>query len=163
MSDTRFLVSHVSVIADKPFELVAQALERQLGRFDPEVYNSLAENTDPDGARAKIQAMAGPSGFMLFNTFNHGWLPLHLLGQVQKVMVYVIGNPLFALELKQGDIRAALYAPLRLLHYENDEGKTCLEYDRPSSIFGQFGNARINAVAVELDHKLDALVATVTK
>ena len=107
--------------------------------------------------------MAGPSGFMLFNTFNHGWLPLHSLGQVQKVMVCVIGNPLFALELKQGDIRAALYAPLRLLHYENDEGKTCLEYDRPSSIFGQFGNARINAVAAELDHKLDALVVTVTK
>jgi len=24
--------------------------------------------------------MAGPSGFMLFDTFNHGWLPLHLLG-----------------------------------------------------------------------------------
>jgi hypothetical protein len=37
------LVSHVSVIADKPFELVAQALEQQLGRFDPEVYNSLPE------------------------------------------------------------------------------------------------------------------------
>ncbi len=61
-----------------------------------------------------------------------------------------------------GDRRAALYAPLRLLHYENDEGKTCLEYDRPSSIFGEFGNGRINAFAAELDHKVEALVATVT-
>jgi hypothetical protein len=33
MSDTQFLVSHVSVIADKPFELVAQALEQQLERL----------------------------------------------------------------------------------------------------------------------------------
>jgi len=163
MSNSQFTVNHISVVAEKPYEQVAQALEGQLGRFDPEVYNSLAGDTDPDGARAKIQAMTGPSGFMLFNTFNHGWLPLHILGQVQKVMVYVFGNPLFALELKQGDIRAALYAPLRLLHYENDEGKTCLEYDRPSSIFGQFGNARINAFAAELDRKVEALVATVTK
>jgi hypothetical protein len=25
------------------------------------------------------------------------------------------------------------------LIYENEEGKTCVEYDRPSSLFGQFG------------------------
>jgi len=50
----------------------------------------------------------------------------------------------------------------RLLHYENDEGKTCLEYDRPSSIFGQFGNGRINAFAAELDRKVEALAPTVT-
>jgi hypothetical protein len=163
MSDTPFLVSHVSVIADQLFERVAQALAQQRGRLDPAVDNSRAGNTDPEGARATIQAMTGPSGFMLCNTFNHGWLPWHILGQGQKVMVYVIGDPWLALELKQGDIRAALYAPLRLLHYENAEGKTGLEDDRPSSIFGQFGNARINAFAAELDRKLEALLATVTK
>ncbi len=57
------------------------------------------------------------------------------------------------------DIRASLYAPLRVLIYENHEGKTCLEYDKPSSLFGQFGNAQITAVAVMLDHKLEALVS----
>ena len=46
--------------------------------------------------------------------------------------------------MTQHDIRASLYAPLRVLIYENEEGKTCVEYDRPSSLFGQFGNDRIS-------------------
>jgi hypothetical protein len=48
--------------------------------------------------------------------------------------------------------------PLRVLIYENQEGKTRVEYDRPSSLFGQFGNAKITAIAVMLDGKLEALV-----
>ena len=38
-------------------------------------------------------------------------------------------------------------------------GKTCVEYDRPSSLFGQFGNDRIGPTAAMLDRKLEALVA----
>jgi uncharacterized protein (DUF302 family) len=61
--------------------------------------------------------------------------------------------------MTQHDIRASLYAPLRMLLYENEEGKTCVEYDKPSSLFGQFGDAQITAVAVMLDRKLEALAA----
>jgi uncharacterized protein (DUF302 family) len=49
--------------------------------------------------------------------------------------------------------------PLRVLLYENAEGKTCIEYDKPSSLFGQFGTAEIDAVAAMLDKKLETLVA----
>jgi hypothetical protein len=69
------------------------------------------------------------------------------------------GNPLIALQMTQHDIRASLYAPLRVLVYENADGKTCIEYDKPSSLFGQFGNAEVDAVAAMLDRKLEALVA----
>jgi uncharacterized protein (DUF302 family) len=61
--------------------------------------------------------------------------------------------------MTQHDIRAGLYAPLRVLLYENDEGKTCVEYDKPSSLFGQFGNAKVTAAATMLDRKLEQLVA----
>src|SRR4051812_44083335 len=47
-------------------EDVTTAFERQLGRFDPDVYKALAASGDAEGARARIEAMAGPSGFMLF-------------------------------------------------------------------------------------------------
>jgi uncharacterized protein (DUF302 family) len=57
------------------------------------------------------------------------------------------------------DVRAGLYAPLRVLRYENEDGKTCVEYDRPSSLFGQFGNAHVTEVATTLDRKLEQLVA----
>jgi hypothetical protein len=49
--------------------------------------------------------------------------------------------------------------PLRVLIYENEEGGTSVEYDKPSSLFGQFGNAKITDVANMLDRKLEPLVA----
>ena len=103
--------------------------------------------------------MAGPSGFMLFATHNHGAL-LRLAGQRRKAVQYVLGNHLFALQMTQHDIRASLYAPLRVLLYETDDGTTCVEYDKPSSLFGQFGDERIDKVAAGLDQKLEELVAT---
>ena len=158
MSDTRFTVDHVRLATDKPFEEVAQAFDRQLGRFDPDVYQSLAASGDAEGVRAKIEAMAGPSGFMLFGTTDHGAL-LRLAGQKRKAVQYVVGNPLFALQMTQHDLRAGLYAPLRVLLYEDERGRTCLEYDKPSSLFGQFQNDRISPTAAMLDKKLEALIA----
>jgi len=158
MNDSRILVEHVRQTSNKPFEDVTTAFERQLGRFDQDVYKALAAGGDAEGAKAKIEAMAGTSGFMLFATHNHGAL-LRLAGQKRKAVQYVVGNPLFAFQMTQHDIRASLYAPLRVLISENEEGKTCVEYDKPSSLFGQFGNNRISSTAAMLDRKLDALVA----
>jgi uncharacterized protein (DUF302 family) len=157
MQDSRFQVDHVRRTTDKSFADVTKAFERQLGRFDPEVYKSLAAGGDAEGARAKLEALAGPSGFMLFTTHNHGAL-LRLAGQKRKAVQYIVGNPLFALQMTQHDIRASLYAPLRVLLYEDAAGKTWMEYDKPSSLFGQFGNDRITPTATMLDRKLEALV-----
>ena len=95
---------------------------------------------------------------MLFRTSDHGAL-LRLVGQKKKAVQYLVGNPLFAIQMTQHDVRAGLYAPLRVLLYENEDGKTCVEYDRPSSLFGQFGNANVTKVATMLDRKLEQLVA----
>ena len=158
MNTTRISVDHVRLATGKPFGDVTKAFEQQVGRFDPDVYKALAEGGDAEGAKAKIEAMAGPSGFMLFATHNHGAL-LRLAGQKRKAIQYVVGNPLFAFRMTQHDIRASLYAPLRVLIYENEEGKTCVEYDKPSSLFGQFQNDRISPTAAMLDDKLEGLVA----
>jgi uncharacterized protein (DUF302 family) len=80
-------------------------------------------------------------------------------GQKKKALQYLVGNPLFAVQMTQHDIRASLYAPLRVLLYENEQGATCVEYDKPSSLFGQFGNAKITDVATTLDRKMEQLVA----
>jgi uncharacterized protein (DUF302 family) len=157
MNDTRFTVDHVRRTTETRFEDVTAAFERQLGRFDPDVYKALATGGDAAATRARIEAMAGPSGFMLFGTQNHGAL-LRLAGQKRKAVQYVLGNPLFALQMTQHDIRASLYAPLRVLIYEDEAVKTWVEYDRPTSLFGQFGNDRIRPTADMLDRKLEALV-----
>jgi uncharacterized protein (DUF302 family) len=84
---------------------------------------------------------------------------LRLAGQKRKAIQYLVGNPLFAIQMTQHDIRAGLYAPLRVLIYGDEQGKTCVEYDQPSSLFGQFGNAKVTEVATMLDRKLEQLVA----
>ena len=157
MSDTRFMVDHVRLTTDKPFEDVTQSFEAQLGKFDGDVRKAATASEDTEEAKAKIAAMAGPSGFMLFGTSDHGAL-LRLAGQKRKAIQYVVGNPVFALQMTQHDIRASLYAPLRVLIYESEDGKTCVEYDKPSSLFGQFGDSRITPTATMLDRKLETLV-----
>jgi uncharacterized protein (DUF302 family) len=65
--------------------------------------------------------------------------------------------------MTQHNIATGLYAPLRVLIYEDDQGKTCLEYDKPSSLLGQFGDDKIAAVANMLDNKLEDLVRVATE
>ena len=129
-----------------------------MGKFDQAVHEHLRGGADPEAVRARLQGMVGPSGFMVFRTSDHGAL-LRLVGQDKKAMQYLVGNPLFAIQMTQHDIRAGLYAPLRVLLYVDEAGKTCVEYDKPSSLFGQFGNAKVTEVATRLDRKLEQLVA----
>jgi len=162
MKESRFTVEHVRLTSDKPFGEVTAAFEARLGKFDPKVYKDVAEDGDPKAARARIEAMAGPSGFMLFGKTDHGTL-LRIVGQQRKAVQYVVGNPLFAVEMTRHAIGASLYAPLRVLICEADDGKTCLEYDRPSSLFGQFGDERVSRMAAALDQKLENLAVTATR
>jgi uncharacterized protein (DUF302 family) len=150
-------IEHIHLEAKRPFGEVTAALEARMGKFEPTVYEELRSGADPEAVRTRLERMAGPSGFMLFRTSDHGAL-LRLAGQTKKAVQYLLGNPLFAVRMTQHDIRAGLYAPLRVLLYENEEGNTCVEYDKPSSLFGQFGNAKVTEVATMLDRKLDQLV-----
>jgi uncharacterized protein (DUF302 family) len=155
-------INHVFVTSEMSFGKVAAAVEAQLGKFDASVYGRLKGGTDPETVRAQLEGMVGPSGFMLFSINDHGAL-LRLAGLTKNAIQYVLGNPLFAFQMTQHDLRASLYAPLRLLLYTDAQGRTCFEYDTPSSQFGQFGNPRVNEVAAMLDEKLERLVANAIK
>lgn len=158
MNASRFVVEHIRLTTAKSFDEVRAALERQLGRFDASAYQSLAAGESVEKVKSKIEAMAGSSGLMLFATHDHGTL-LRLVGLTHKAVQYVVGNPLYAVQITQHSIGASLYAPLRVLLCENDEGQAWLEYDKPSSLFGQFGDERVNQAAAALDEKLAALAA----
>jgi hypothetical protein len=107
----KVMVEHVSVKSEKPFGEVCAAFEAQLGKFDSAIYEQLRTGADPETVRPRLDGMVGPSGFMLFRTSDHGAL-LRLAGQNKKAIQYLVGNPLFAIQMTQHDIRAGLYAPL---------------------------------------------------
>ncbi len=150
-----FEVRHISLEVDADFESFTKNLERSLGRFDDSMYKGL--ETDHAIVRKRLEQAAGEEGLMLFTIRDHGKL-LNIRGAPKKAKQYVLGNPLIAIKMTQHDIRAGLYAPLRMLVYEADDRSTRVEYDQPSSLFGQFDVPEVTAIAKSLDMKLTNVI-----
>lgn len=144
-------VDHISLEVDSDFESFTKNLERLLGRFDDAMYKGL--ETDPATVQKRLEKAAGEEGLMLFTVREHGRL-LNIVGASKKAKQYVLGNPLIAIIMTRHDIRAGLYAPLRMFVYEAEDHSTRVEYDRPSSLFGQFNDPEVIAVARTLDMKV---------
>jgi uncharacterized protein (DUF302 family) len=149
--ETIIEVRHESTKVNAGFERFTSNLEGSLGRFDDSLYEGIETSTER--VRERLEKAAGAEGLMLFSIRDHGML-LNLAGGPGKARQYVIGNPLIAVTMTRHDIRAGLYAPLRVLVYEAEDGSTRVEYDLPSSLFGQFGDPEVTAVARSLDLKL---------
>jgi len=144
---------HVAIEATKPYEAVKAALEALVPPLDPAISEALRRG---DIVRANEALYRGPE-LAIFSARDHGGL-LRTAGLVRKTVQYEIGNPLTATEMTRHQLPAALYAPLRVLLYENEAGRAVFEYDRPSSLFGQFGDERVTAVGRELDAKLESVL-----
>ena len=156
--NTPIAVDHQVVRVGSSFDEFTRKLEAALGRFDPAPLRQPGPN--PAAVAAQLKAMEGEQGLMLFNVQDHGQL-LALMGTPGKAKQYVFGNPLIALQMTRHDLRAALYAPLRLLVYEAPTQAVYAEYDLPSSLFGQFGNPDVSQVAQSLDEKVKQLLIKV--
>jgi len=142
-------VEHILIESSKSFADVRAALESNVPQLDPTLVKAL---TDGDVERANREKDQGPELF-IFQVRDHGAL-LAIAGKAPNALQYDIGNPLTATLMTRHRLSAALYAPIRVLLYENDAGHGVFEYDQPSTTFGQFGDERVMAVARGLDAAL---------
>jgi hypothetical protein len=99
--------------------------------------------------RATRELERGPE-LAILQSRDHGSL-LQIAGLARKVLQYDVGNPLTASKMTRHQLAAAMYAPFRIVLYENEQGHAVFEYDKPSTLFGQFGDERVTMVALELD------------
>jgi uncharacterized protein (DUF302 family) len=159
---TSSTVTHLDFKSSKPFAAVTAALEKQLGHFDPAIGKSFSSGSSPAEIEAKIHAMEGSSGLMIFAVRDHGQL-LWLKGKQALGRQYEVGNPLVALEMTQHDLVAGEYAPLRIYVYVGEDKLTHVDYDLPSSVFARFKSRQIDEVAKGLDQKLELLITTALK
>jgi len=148
-------IRHASMNIDADFESFTRNLEKSLFRFDESLQMDM-ENA-PARGKERLEKAAQGENLMLFHIYDHGKI-LNTVGAPRKARQYVVGNPLVAARMTQHDIRAGLYAPLRILVYEADDYATRVEYDLPSSLFGQFDNPEVTTVARSLDAKLASLI-----
>ena len=146
-------VEHIRIESTKPFAEVKAALEALVPVLDPAIPEALRRG---DIGRANEALLRGPE-LAIFSTRDHGGL-LRTAGLARKALQYEIGNPLTAARMTQHQLPASLYAPLRVVLYESEAGHAVFEYDRPSSLFGQFGDERVTLVARELDASLEGVL-----
>jgi hypothetical protein len=147
-------IAHVVIESDKPYAAVRASLESLLPPIDKEI-PLLASDGMTDRLRQRLEAAPELS---IFLKRDHGAL-LGLYGHARDAVQYEIGNPLTASTMTRYELAAALYAPLRVVIYEKDDGGSRIEYDLPSSLFGQFGDERVTAVARGLDVALGSALS----
>jgi hypothetical protein len=160
ISTTIIPVEHVTLRTKKPYTEVKAALETRLGRLDDDIRSLLHENK-VDELRTALEKLAGRDGLAIYYVAVHGdWLILN--GGRRNGIAYYIGNVLSAVVMTRQNLGAGLYAPLRVAVYEDENGTT-FEYDRPSTLFAQFHDSKIDEMSHSLDDRLAALLAAVAR
>ena len=144
-------VEHIRIVSARPFAEVRRKLEEAVPKLDPGIAEALARG---DQTRAQDYEANGAK-LSIFLTRDHGAL-LQIAGGRRNAVQYEIGNPLTASKMTRYQLPAAAYAPLRVVLYEDEPGRAVFEYDKPSSLFGQFGDERVTAVGRSLDAALEA-------
>jgi len=154
-------VTHIKVHTAKKYADVKSAIESNLNSFDAPM-RQLLKDGKVEELRAAAQRGAAVHGLMIHYTAYHGDL-LMLNGGKRNLVAYYIGNILSATTMTAIDPAAGLYAPLRMVVYEDASGGTTIEYDKPSTMFGQFHKPGIDTVAKSLDERIANLVRFVSE
>ena len=160
---TPISVEHVVVASKRPYQQVIDALEACLGpvvNWDAMLHQLIDAKVSWEQLTQECEKQIGPSGLTLFYKVEHPYLPL--LGKSSRVTQYTIGNPLLASHMTRLEPEAALYAPLKLVVYQDEESRTFVAYDNFASLQSQYHNEEISRTAQEVQHKLAALVAEAT-
>ncbi|MEP9380531.1 DUF302 domain-containing protein [Aquabacter sp. CN5-332] len=148
VSTQTFANEHVTIRSTKTFAETKAKLESLLPRIDDGIF-TLLRYGEAERALRELEASANLS---IFSFRDHGAL-LAVAGLKRRSIQYDIGNPLTASKMTRHQLSAGLYAPIRVLLREDGEG-SAFEYDRPASVFGQFGDSEVDAVAQRLDRDL---------
>jgi uncharacterized protein (DUF302 family) len=144
-------VEHIKISSKHSFEEVRQKLEGTLPKFDRNIAAALSNG---DMKSVKDYEENGPT-LSIVATHDHG-ANLQIVGRKRNAVLYEIGNPLTATKMTRHQLPAALYAPLRVVLFDDEQGRGVFEYDKPSSFFAQYGDERVTEEGHHSDADLEA-------
>lgn len=160
----QFTVEHVIMPSNLPYEQVILALEAQVGvygNWEVIPHQLAAMQASWEQVAQITQPLIGPSGFTNFVKMEQGLL-LSLTGKPKRITQYSLGNHLIGVLMVEHVPEVGLYAPPRVLVYEDYDGQTFVAYDRLASLVSQYQNEEVTNVARLVDYKLDELARAVT-
>ena len=153
VSSHTIAVEHIRISSVRPFAEVRRKLEAAVPKLDASIFEVLRSG-DQRGAQEYEEK--GPK-LSIFLERELG-ASLQIAGGKRNAIQYEIGNPLTASKMTRYQLPAALYAPLRVVLFEDENGRGIFEYDKPSSFFGQYGDERVTEVGRYLDDALQAVL-----
>lgn len=129
-ADLTFDATRVTVPSNRSFDQVVDALKSQVAK----------------------------NGMMVMAEVDQGKM-LSMTGLSLKATLFLVGNPTVGKQIFEQEHGVGLYVPLRVFVFTDANGRTFLEYDKPSSLLGQYKNQKVTMVAEMLDKKLEGLAA----
>ena len=105
---------------------------------------------------AALKSLVAKNGMMVMAQVDQGRM-LSMTGLSLEATLFLVGNPTVGKQLFEQDHGVGLYVPLRISVYTDRDGKTYLEYDKPTSLLGQFKNEKVTTIAQMLDEKISGL------
>jgi len=110
----------------------------------------------------QLKQMVAKNGMMVLAEINHGKI-LSMTGLSVNALAVFVGNPQIGKQLFSAAPGAGVGVPIRLNIFEGADGKTYVNYVKPSVILSSFGNEEVNKVAQMLDQKVGMLTGMLAK
>ena len=160
-SEIRFEGVRVRYDSAKSYDELVAALLADIGRRPLSLDDFAKTSNSWESYQRLVEPHVGPSGFMLFASFDHGaWI--RKAGIDRNVLRVIFGNPMIAITMLRHDVKAGLFAPVEALVADEGDGRSSLTYVKPSSLMVVEPDPELLSAAKELDAKVAALAAKVT-
>ena len=106
---------------------------------------------------ALVAAVEG-AGATVFARVDHAKGAADVGMELRPSQVLIFGNPKIGTPPMQEDMRAGLYLPLKVLVYEDAEGKTWLAYEEPEEMFDDLDVDDDSEALEQMEDALEKLV-----
>lgn len=117
---------------------------------------NVASSKSFEQVTSALQSLVAKNGMMVMAQVDQGKM-LSMTGLQLKATLFLVGNPTVGKQLFEQDHAVGLYVPLRISVYEDTDGKTYVEFDKPSALLAQFKNEKVGMIAQMLDQKIEGL------
>ncbi len=122
---------------------------------------TVESSKDYDGTIAALKKAVSGGGMMVLAEINQGKI-LEMTGLKINAHSFFIGNPNMGKKAFSADPAVGVVIPVRVNLYEKD-GKTYINYFKPSDLLAGSGNEQTLMIAKMLDDKLGMMVKMLSK
>ena len=115
-----------------------------------------------DDTVSALRQLIAKNGMMVLAEVNHGKI-LSMTGLDINGVALFVGNPQVGKKLFTANRGTGLAVPIRVNIYEGTDGKTYVNYVKPSSQLASFDSEEIDMIGKMLDEKLAMLTGMISK